>query len=430
MNYKMSKVENVSSVIKDKLCIGCGLCYSICPANAILWDKSRSHVPDVIEDKCVHCKICMKICPSVNFENDYLSIYRDFKSYLVGPVERVFLSYSTDDEIRRDASSGGFITEFLTALLEKGVIIGAIVVTSNPADPFMPRVIIAKNKADIKNAKGSKYTIASTGLLLGEIMRTDGKFAVVGTPCQILAFRRAEKIFKELKEKIVVYVGLFCGHVMYPEGYRMIIEKETGKTPENVKDIKYRGSGWPGYLSIFFKDKTTLKLPYNYWVKLYFSSLLFTPKRCLMCNDSTCELADIAVGDPWLPWMKNTENEGMSLVVIRTKRGLQLVEKTKRPENLWFKQVSAKYILISQKPNISYKKFNSYLFRRQITGSSEVIGGLYIKNNLITNSTSFFGIWVIRNIGILVEKYCRILPRSILKLYSTLLYLLVQRITL
>jgi coenzyme F420 hydrogenase subunit beta len=427
MNYKMSKVENVSSVIKDKLCIGCGLCYSICPANAILWDKSRSHVPDVIEDKCVHCKICLKICPSVNFEKDYLSIYRDFKSYLVGPVERVFLSYSTDDEIRRDASSGGFVTEFLTALLDKCVINGALVVTSNPADPFRPRVIIAKNKADIKNAKGSKYTIASTGLLLGEMLKTDGKFAVVGTPCQILAFRRAEKIFKGFKEKIVVYVGLFCGHVMCQEGYEMIAEKETGKTPASVKNIKYRGDGWPGYLSILFKDGTTLKLPHDEWVKLYFSSLLFTPKRCLICNDSTCELADISVGDPWLPWIKSTEQLGMSLVVIRTKRGMELVDKIRQPENLWFKQVSTEYVEVSQKTNLSYKKFNSHLFRRKVTGSSEIVGGLYVKDNLVKSIKSSFGIWLICNVGNFVENYCRFLPRSILKLYSTLLYLIVQR---
>mgnify|MGYP001085035610 CR=1 FL=1 len=421
----VKRSSNVNDIIKDKMCIHCGLCYSICPTSAIEWDEERI-MPRVVENECINCNLCRKVCPSVDFEGSYLPIYRDLKSYLIGPVREVMLSCATDERLRRNSSSGGFITASLITLLDMGVINGAVVVTSNSANPFLPRAIISKNKEEIENAKGSKYTIAPTGLLIRELMKNDGKFAVVGTPCQILAFKKAERVLKELKKKIVLYIGLFCGHVIYPEGYKMIIKKETGKSHENVKEIKYRGSGWPGYLSIVFKDGTILKLPHDYWIKLYFSSLLFTPKRCLMCNDATSELADISVGDPWIPEIKRIEHLGMSLVIARTKRGARILDKIRESKNLWFKKAPIEYITISQKTNISYKKFNSHLLRRKIIGSSEMLSMIYVKSGLKKRVKSFLGIWLMSNGGKVVQKYYSVLPKLIIKLYSIMISLAVH----
>ncbi|MHA1581515.1 MAG: Coenzyme F420 hydrogenase/dehydrogenase, beta subunit C-terminal domain [Candidatus Baldrarchaeia archaeon] len=411
-------------VVKDGLCIHCGACYSVCPVNVIEWDEKKV-IPKIIEKKCTGCKVCIKVCPSVNFEKEYAPIYQNLKSYLIGPIKEVYLSYATDTELRREASSGGFVTAFLITLMNIGVIDGAIVVIPNSANPFLPRAIIARDEEEIKGARGSKYTIVPTCLLIKEILKNNKKFAVVGTPCQILAFKKSEKIFKELKEKIVVYIGLFCGHVMYPSGYKVIIEKEARKIPKKIKEIKYRGGGWPGYLSLFFENGAIIKIPYDYWVKTYFSSLLFTPKRCLICNDSTSELADISVGDPWIPDIKATEQLGISLVVVRTEKGINLLNKTmKKSRDLRLEKAPVRYILISQKTNIFHKKFSAHILRKRTTKNLEKPYIRRMKIGLIRYIKLYFGMWLLSFIGKkILEKYCRVFPKPIIRLYSMLIYL-------
>jgi len=346
---------NISWVPESDLCIHCGFCYSVCPVNALVWNKENK-VPKINPEKCTNCGICTKVCPSIDISEYYFHIHKDFNSYLIGPIKKVFLAWSNDEKLRFESSSGGFITELLKTLMDLDIVTGACVVVPDHGQPFNPKVIKAKNKDDVERAKGSKYTIVSPGLILRDIMINKGRFAIVGLPCHILAFKKAEEIFKPLRDKIVLHIGLFCGHVMYPDAYKRIVLKETGKNPSLVKEVRYRGNGWPGYLTISFKDGKKIELPYDYWVQLYLSSFLFTPLRCFICNDSTAELADISVGDPWIDEIKRKEPLGVSLVVVRTKRGEDIINKLKKLGRIGLTPISPDYITKSQKTNITFKK--------------------------------------------------------------------------
>ena len=50
------------NIIKDK-CIGCGLCASNCPADAIV-EAEGAEAPFMITDKCVGCGLCAGNCPA------------------------------------------------------------------------------------------------------------------------------------------------------------------------------------------------------------------------------------------------------------------------------------------------------------------------------------------------------------------------------
>jgi 4Fe-4S ferredoxin len=73
----MAKADKKNKkVVQSKICIGCGICYSVCPVNAKIM-KSDDFNPDTSElaikiingmaaindDICVHCGACSKICP-------------------------------------------------------------------------------------------------------------------------------------------------------------------------------------------------------------------------------------------------------------------------------------------------------------------------------------------------------------------------------
>jgi len=46
--------------IIDK-CIGCSVCMKICPANAIVGERSKVH--KVIPERCIDCGACGRVCP-------------------------------------------------------------------------------------------------------------------------------------------------------------------------------------------------------------------------------------------------------------------------------------------------------------------------------------------------------------------------------
>jgi coenzyme F420 hydrogenase subunit beta len=62
---------------------------------------------------------------------------------------------------------------------------------------------------------------------------------------------------------------------------------------------------------------------------LTFFFKLYSPPRCRLCLDATSEFADISVGDPWFKGWEADDRlrSGYSLIIARTQRGLDLLER-------------------------------------------------------------------------------------------------------
>lgn len=349
--------RTIASVVNDGLCTGCGTCAACCPTEAIQIVKDKKkwiYVARLLEERCKHCGICYKICPGHDVGSEAFNevvFGKKPKDPLVGHYLHSYAGCATKREIRRNSSSGGLVTQILTFALNNGLIDGALVTSVDPRSPLEPRPIIARHAEEVISAAGSKYCPVAANEALKEILDTDGKYAVVGLPCQIRGVRKAELINAKLKSRITLHLGIFCGASSTFGATRFLL-KRLGVAETDVEDIKYRSEGWPGRLTVQTSTGMT-SINYPDYYDCRFGA--FIPWRCTMCSDLMNELADISFGDAWLPEFAD-DVLGTSIIISRSDSGEDILREMQRREIIGLAPLSTDQVITSQNDAISFKK--------------------------------------------------------------------------
>lgn len=242
----------------------------------------------------------------------------DIKDF--GNIDSLFFSCSSDERIRFQSSSGGFIKSFLVYLLESGEIDLAIVTrTGNSNSPLTPETMITSSREDICSTRtNSIYAITDPLRILG---RTDPskKYAFVGLPCQVRNLKSIQRNGKY--RNIVTVISLLCNHTPDTQFTRSILEK-LNLQEANIQQIEYRGNGWPGGFTAHLKNGQKIFVPSKeYWS----NDLSNGPKKCRFCSETGND-ADICVGDPWNLGREKIEDKGMSLVICRNRNTRKSIE--------------------------------------------------------------------------------------------------------
>lgn len=239
-----------------------------------------------------------------------------------GPVRAVFVTHASDREIAANAASGGFCTALLNGMLKRGEIDGALVSVMDWSgdDPPTARSEIVSDRAGLIAAQGSIYfdfplLSAET---MGKLRDFPGKLAVVALPCQAAALRRICENDPILAEKIVLVIGLFCGHATKRDLLLRVLEKK-GIKPQEVEKFRFRRGRWRGQTAVRFKNRTERSWPTGFY-NLYQNLFVMCAKRCLGCGDHFAEQADICCGDIWRLKYRRAQVKP-SMVAIRTARG-------------------------------------------------------------------------------------------------------------
>ena len=352
---------NITKVLKNKLCTGCGTCVGICPTNAIEFHRESNglYVPEVNVSLCSKCGLCVKICPgySINFDELNNLIFSKIPdNVFLGNFINCYLGHSMDTQIRWCSSSGGVLSSLLISALEKKIIDAALVTKMSKENPLEPEVIVARSREDIVSASKSKYCPVPVNTAIKKLLDSDEKVAVVGLPCHIAGIRKAEMADEKLRKKIVLHLGLFCSHTINFLGTELLLEK-LGVRKEDVVGLGYRGNGWPGKMTVELKggEKKIMSSP-KCWRAL-FSSFSFIPFRCTLCCDFSNEFSDISFGDAWLPELMN-DKVGTSMLISRTELGERLIQKTMLEGEIKVSKISSENVIQSQLRNFYFKKKN------------------------------------------------------------------------
>ncbi|MFC1874178.1 Coenzyme F420 hydrogenase/dehydrogenase, beta subunit C-terminal domain [Chloroflexota bacterium] len=319
-------------VIEAGLCTACGTCVGVCPKNSLEFDFALEE--PVLTGECKPCGICYAICPGKDIplpELDRMLFSRERRvdKELLGICSRWQKGYATDPEVRQSAASGGCTSALLIYALEKGLIDGAIVVGMNLQYPWRTEPRLVTTRDEVLAAAQSKYALVPSNILINEAEhRGLNRLAIVGLPCHIHGIRKMQMYGKPKKliSRIKFIIGLFCGTNRSYRATELSIAMGAGIPLESIAKLEYRGGPESQDRIITTRDGKTFIVP----KKVVFESMAQIRRyRCEWCWDFSAELADISVGDIFLP-VENIRLPKVTSVITRTESGALLIDGAKK----------------------------------------------------------------------------------------------------
>ncbi len=299
-------------------CTGCGICSALCPQEAIAMAENEEgfYRPVVDESKCSHCGLCKKAC------------YRFDEAFLPKAQE----THDCCSAIHKDpgelaaASSGAVSIELMRQCLRWGYwVVGVAYDTKS----HRALTKIAREEDELEQFKGSKYFQSNTAVFRDVLQdRSEQKYAIFGTPCQIYAFSKAAEV-KNRREKYLL-VDIFCHGCPSLKLWDKYLERAREKYRVQAFDaIRFRSKthGWHEFCFDFIKDGRSHSCSKfsDPFYELFFSMDLMN-EACYDCvARSSVEKADLRMGDFW-GWQFDTDRKGVSAVVLQSSRGKALFE--------------------------------------------------------------------------------------------------------
>lgn len=362
--------NSIEDIVKNNLCVGCGLCISESKTSKMKWDENGFLVPDLDHS---FTEKAVKVCPSNPFpdkevgDEDVIAeqVFANASNFdfEIGRFESTYIGYS--HAYRNTSSSGGIATFIFEQLLLKGIVDHLFIVKEIDGSYGYQWFNTVEQ---ISNISKTRYIPVTLEQLFKEIDAKQGKVAVSGVGCFIKAIRLKQHYYPIYKEKIPFLIGIICGGLK-SNFFTQYLAQHTGiigaykKQEYRIKDEK---STAINYSFGAFNDANEffqVKMPTlgDMWGTGFFKA-----NACDFCDDVTTELADISLGDAWLPeYMK--DGLGNSIIITRSKLADQLVLAGMDNKELAASPVSKKKVILSQKSSFLHRQ-DSIHFRIKSSG--------------------------------------------------------------
>jgi len=324
----MSVINSLSDIVDNGLCIGCGLCQSVAGNDKIkisMSSKGRLEPKEINKLQSDTFEKIKKVCPGVIVEGlPKNEIDKNSKHDLIwGYYRSLLYSWSTNEQIRFQSSTGGLLNGLSLYLLETKKVDFILHTAGDPSHPMRSLPKFSYTKEDLLNSESrSRYGPASPLSRFNEALDTNQNFAFVGKPCDIAAIRQLSKSDNRVDKQCKYLLTLVCGgSTEFTKSQDFI--KSFDVKEEDLTEFRYRGYGNPGKMYIKTKTGKEFDREYNsFWGE---ESTWRVHFRCKICPDAIGECSDIAALDTWRGGSPKGEDEGYNAAIVRTQKGSDLL---------------------------------------------------------------------------------------------------------
>lgn len=290
----------MKTVCEINKCNGCMACASICPKKCItIKDEIDSFNAEIEEKECINCKKCEKVCPNINT----LQKKKPIK----------WKQGWADSTIRKNSSSGGAASAIIYSFIQSGGYVAACL--------FQNGIFGFEITNDLEIAKrfaGSKYVKSNpTGIYekVKEKLKTH-KVLFIGLPCQVAAIKNY------VKNDNLYTVDIICHGTPSVKLLNQFL-LENGYDLKFIKDIQFRTKNDFG-LSTDGKRIYMSRVIDDY-LCAFLSSIDYT-ENCYTCHFSSLDrISDVTLGDSWGTEYRIEEKRGVSLLLIQSEKGMELI---------------------------------------------------------------------------------------------------------
>lgn len=362
---------SISDIVKNELCVGCGLCVSESSKSKMVWNDYGFLVPSLDSQ---FTENAINLCPfnpnpdnEVRDEDKIAELFLSestHKDNRIGHYVNTYVGYSK--EYRETSSSGGIAT-FVFEQLLRNKIVDHLYIVKEVEGSYAYQLFSDVN--EIKKISKTRYIPVTLSELFKEIDNIKGKVALSGVACFIKAVRLKQYYKPELKEKIPFLVGIICGGLKSKFFTEFLVQKSGNfgqfhnQEYRVKKEAKYALDYSFTNLSInnnlFSLKMTTVG---DMW-----GSGVFKAKACDFCTDVTTELADISLGDAWLePYSK--DGLGNSVIVTRSILADKLIRDGIKNEVLNVESLDFERFIASQQGSFNHRhlglKFRVKMYKK------------------------------------------------------------------
>ena len=335
MTSQNHKPANVIEGVVDRLfCVGCGVCAGLCPAACLeMTLKPSGDLQPVLSGDCTACGLCLRVCPFGGQDPGVGAVAQDLFAAtegiqykdILGYVRQCHAGHVADEVQRRNAASGGLLTETLAFLFEQGLIDAAAVVGRETRNGLFCRYQVVESAEQARRASGSAYYPVEVSDVLRRVRESEKRWAIVALPCLAYALRLAQRQVPALKDRIRYVLGLTCGTLPnhYFTEYMISL---AGVDRSSVTAVRYRGKQGTTHSSDFYFEASSAAgnmgrpvlltgMPLRLWAEG-----CFRVYACNFCEDVFAETADMAFMDAWLP--RYIQDPGGTNIVLPRRRDM------------------------------------------------------------------------------------------------------------
>lgn len=290
-------------VCEKNKCNGCMACIEVCPKKCIkIQDNIKNYNAVIDKTECLECGMCKKICPN----NSIISKTK--------PVE--WHQGWADPDVREHSSSGGAASAIVNGFIKSGGYVASCLLKDGEF------IFDITNNPDIAKAfSGSKYVKSNPINIYKKVKKRleTNKVLFIGLPCQVEAIKRVTKSSKNLYT-----IDLICHGTPSPQLLNKFL-KEHNIDIKKSDDVKFRKNVIYG--TEVDKRYITQEGIDDYMLT-FLDSIDYTD-NCYSCNFASFErVGDVTLGDSWGTQYKEEEKNGVSLILVQSEKGKELLKMT------------------------------------------------------------------------------------------------------